>query len=58
MTETWFGIDPISAGLFGVPAGFAVAILVSLFTKPPKKENIELLENIRYPELKENEQAS
>ena len=58
MTETWFGIDPISAGLFGVPAGFAVVILVSLFTKPPKKENIELLENIRYPELKENEQAS
>ena len=54
MTEIWFGIDPISAGLFGVPAGFAVAILVSLFTKPPKKENIELLENIRYPELKEN----
>lgn len=28
----WFGVDPIASGAFGVPAGFAVAILVSLCT--------------------------
>jgi hypothetical protein len=30
--ELWFGIQPISAGVFGVPLGFAVIILVSLVT--------------------------
>ncbi|WP_353234495.1 VC_2705 family sodium/solute symporter [Diaphorobacter ruginosibacter] len=29
----WFGIQPISAGVFGVPCGFAVAWLVSLATR-------------------------
>jgi Predicted symporter len=28
----WFGVDPIASGAFGVPAGFAVAIIVSLLT--------------------------
>lgn len=31
--DLWFGIQPISAGVFGVPTGFAVAILVSLASK-------------------------
>ncbi|MDE3246887.1 MAG: cation acetate symporter, partial [Acidobacteriota bacterium] len=30
----WFGIQPISAGVFGVPTGLAVAWLVSLATRP------------------------
>lgn len=30
--DRWFGVDPIASGAFGVPAGFAVAILVSLMT--------------------------
>jgi len=30
----WFGIQPISAGVFGVPLGLAVAWSVSLFTPP------------------------
>ncbi len=29
----WSGIQPISAGIFGVPLGFAVIILVSLITR-------------------------
>ena len=58
ITDIWFGIDPISAGIFGVPAGFLVTILVSLFTKVPPKENIDLLENVRYPELKEKSAQS
>ena len=28
--ELWFGIQPISAGVFGVPTGFALAVAVSL----------------------------
>ncbi len=30
--ELWWGIQPISAGLFGVPIGIAVIIIVSLLT--------------------------
>jgi cation/acetate symporter len=48
----WWGIQPISAGLFGVPVGFAVIIIVSLLTAPPKKETQELVEHVRYPDLK------
>jgi cation/acetate symporter len=29
----WFGIQPVSAGIFGVLAGFAVTVLLSLFTQ-------------------------
>jgi cation/acetate symporter len=50
--ELWWGIQPISAGLFGVPLGFAVIIIVSLLTPPPKKETQELVEHVRYPDLK------
>lgn len=48
----WWGIDPISAGFFGVPVGFAVIILVSLVTRPPSQEAQDLVEYIRYPELR------
>ncbi|MBU0829406.1 MAG: cation acetate symporter, partial [Gammaproteobacteria bacterium] len=30
----WFGIQPISAGVFGVPAGLVAAVLVSWATRP------------------------
>lgn len=30
----WFGIQPLSAGVFGVPAGFVTACLVSWYTRP------------------------
>jgi cation/acetate symporter len=30
----WFGIQPVSAGVFGVPVGLVVTVLVSLMTKP------------------------
>jgi cation/acetate symporter len=50
--ELWWGIQPISAGLFGVPLGFAVIIIVSLLTKAPGKEVQELVEHVRYPNLK------
>ena len=50
--ELWWGIQPISAGLFGVPVGFAVIFIVSLLTGQPKKETQELVEHVRYPDLK------
>jgi cation/acetate symporter len=50
--ELWWGIQPISAGLFGVPLGFAVIILVSLVTPAPRKEIQELVEHVRFPELR------
>jgi cation/acetate symporter len=49
--ELWWGIQPISAGLFGVPVGFAVIIIVSLLTGAPKQETQELVEHVRYPDL-------
>ena len=50
--ELWYGIAPISAGVFGVPLGFALIILVSLVTPAPSKEVQELIDNVRYPDLK------
>ena len=49
--DLWWGIQPISAGLFGVPVGFAVIILVSLVTPAPSKKIQELVEHVRYPNL-------
>ncbi|MGH8857211.1 MAG: sodium:solute symporter family protein, partial [Polaromonas sp.] len=41
--QLWWGIDPISAGLFGVPVGFAVIVLVSLVTPPPSQKAQDLV---------------
>jgi cation/acetate symporter len=49
---TWFGILPISSGIFGVPLGFAVIIIVSLLTPAPKSDIQELVEHVRYPNLR------
>ena len=49
--NTWWDIAPISAGLFGVPVGFAVIIIVSLLTKAPGRDIQELVEHVRYPSL-------
>ena len=48
----WWGILPISAGAFGVPIGFAVIIIVSLLTPAPDHETQELVEHVRYPNLR------
>ncbi|MFO1244334.1 MAG: sodium:solute symporter family protein [Ramlibacter sp.] len=50
--ELWWGIQPISAGIFGVPLGFAVIILISLVTPAPSAKIQELVEHVRYPSLK------
>ena len=49
--QLWWGIDPISAGLFGVPVGFAVIVLLSLVSAPPSQKARDLVDHIRYPDL-------
>jgi cation/acetate symporter len=48
--NTWFHIAPISAGVFGVPAGLALLALVSLLTPAPPRETAGLVDHIRAPE--------
>jgi cation/acetate symporter len=52
VTNLWWDIQPISAGIFGVPLGFIIIVLVSLITPAPSKETQELVEHVRYPNLK------
>jgi len=51
VTDLWWGIEPISAGIFGVPVGFAVIVVVSLLTPAPAPETRRLVDTIRYPRL-------
>jgi cation/acetate symporter len=47
----WFHIAPISAGVFGVPAGIAVLVVaVSLLTRAPDAHTASLIDHIRAPE--------
>ncbi|MEO8599734.1 MAG: sodium:solute symporter family protein [bacterium] len=45
----WFHIAPISAGVFGVPAGMLALIIASLATPPPKPETLAFVDHIRAP---------
>ncbi len=47
----WFDINPISAGIFGIPAGFIGIIVGSLISPAPAKEIQELVDHVRYPSL-------
>ncbi|MBK7660551.1 MAG: cation acetate symporter [Betaproteobacteria bacterium] len=49
--QKWFGLDPISAGMFGVPVGIVTIFVVSLLTPAPDKEVQELVDHVRYPNL-------
>jgi cation/acetate symporter len=51
--ELWWGIQPISAGVFGVPLGFAVIVVVSWLTPAPGRAEQELVEHVRYPRQKQ-----
>ncbi|MEW5782244.1 MAG: sodium:solute symporter family protein [Pseudomonadota bacterium] len=47
----WWDIEPIAAGLFGIPAGFIGVIVGSLISPAPAKEVQELVDHVRYPNL-------
>ena len=49
--DLWWDIQPISAGIFGVPLGFAVIIVVSLLTPAPQAALQDWIESLRYPRL-------
>ncbi len=49
--DLWFSMNPISAGMFGLPVGIVTIFIVSLLTAPPSKEVQELVEHVRYPNL-------
>ena len=46
----WWHIAPISAGVFGVPAGLLTMAIVSLATRAPERRILALVDYIRAPE--------
>ncbi len=44
-----FGILPVNAGLFGVPANFLVTYIVSMVTQAPSQDIMDLVTELRYP---------
>jgi cation/acetate symporter len=48
--ETWFGILPMAAGVFGVPAGLLTVVVVSLLTPRPSRASAGMVDYIRAPE--------
>jgi cation/acetate symporter len=46
----WLHIAPISAGIFGVPAGLLATALVSLLTPAPGRRTAALVDYVRAPE--------
>ena len=51
MTNAWFDINSISAGVFGVPLGFVTIVVISLLTRPPPQEIQDLVDYVRYPDV-------
>ena len=50
LADRWFGIDPMTAGVFGVPAGCLVLVLVSLVTPRPAEAQLAMVDALRRPE--------
>ena len=49
VANQWFNIAPISAGVFGVPAGIFAIVLVSLLTQAPDARNDARVDHWRAP---------
>lgn len=47
----WWDINPISAGIFGMPVGFLAVILGSLLTRAPSEQIQAMVDHVRYPRL-------
>jgi cation/acetate symporter len=45
----WLGVDAVSAGVFGVPLGALVMVVVSLFGPPPTSAQHRLVDRMRFP---------
>tara|TARA_R110002096_G_scaffold84777_1_gene195518 strand:- start:928 stop:2709 length:1782 start_codon:yes stop_codon:yes gene_type:complete len=51
----WFGISPEGIGTLGMLLNFAVAFIISPFTKAPPKDVVDMIESIRQPEAEGEE---
>jgi cation/acetate symporter len=51
----WFDIQPIASGIFGLPVGFILIVVVSLLSPAPSQRVQDLVENVRYPYLESEE---
>ncbi|MCX9157170.1 cation acetate symporter [Niveibacterium sp. 24ML] len=49
MAHAWWGIQPIASGVFGVMAGFAITVVVSLATPKPSAEARSVVMFVRTP---------
>ncbi len=47
----WFDMNPICAGIFGIPAGLSALVIVSLLTPAPSKKIQDFIDHVRYPNL-------
>ena len=50
---SWWGVEPIAAGVFGVPAGLAVMLVVSRLTPGPSSQQLALVDRMRFPSPEE-----
>jgi cation/acetate symporter len=50
LDAAWFGILPMAAGVFGVPAGLLTIVAVSLLTPRPSRGSEGMVDYIRAPE--------
>ena len=49
VADQWFHIAPISAAVFGVPAGLLAMVVVSLCTEAPDARSMALISHLREP---------
>ncbi len=45
----WWGIRTVAAGIFGIPLGFLMVLVVSRLTAPPSQGVQDFVESVRYP---------
>ncbi|MEW6762085.1 MAG: sodium:solute symporter family protein [Pseudomonadota bacterium] len=50
LDASWLGIQPLAAGVFGVPAGLLATVAGSLLSAPPSQANLGMVDYIRAPE--------
>ena len=49
-SDFWFlGISPEGIGCIGMILNFALALIISIFTKPPPKDVFDMVDEIRQP---------
>ena len=47
--QLWWDLQPVAAGVFAVPLGSAVIVVVSLLTPPPGAQALALVDRLRLP---------